>query len=81
MLQAACEQHSGSSQSVKPSGQGKWKFTAEHESFVVAQLTLIIVLAIFAVFFEWKRAIDAIPAVVTATLEESFAAYATLAVT
>lgn len=46
-----------------------------------SRLTFVIVLAILAVFLQLKRAVDSIPAVVAATLEETFAADTTLTVT
>lgn len=48
---------------------------------MTSRLTFVIVLAILAVFFQLKRAVDSIPAVVAATLEETFAADTTLTVT
>jgi len=78
VLQAACEQHSGSSQSVKPS---EWRIGLvfiPNEERALSLITLVVVFSIFAVLFEWKRAIDAVPAVIAATLEQTFEADATL---
>lgn len=46
-----------------------------------SRFTFVIVFAILAVFLQLKRAVDSIPAVIAATLEETFAADSTLTVT